>query len=253
MLVRCRDDATQRALFHRGLTLTIFALVLLAKMALQVTVIHYGFVLAMPATLLVTAAAVALFPEWVAARGGRAWVARAGALVPVAAMVGFALVTTAGWFSARTVHLGSGADEMLTDLRGDEVKTLVEDLTARAAPGQTLAVIPEGATVNYYARMANPTGYVNFMPLELMLFGERDTVDAFARHPPDFVALISRDTSEYGVQFGRTYGQELLAWVYRHYAPVRLWGAPPFLGRSSGFALLRYRGEPALFTGADSD
>jgi hypothetical protein len=129
---------------------------------------------------------------------------------------------------------------MLTDLRGNQVEILIEDLKARAAPGQTLAVIPEGAMVNYYARMANPTGYVNFMPLELILFGERDTVDAFARHPPDFVALISRDMSEYGVQFGRTYGQELLAWVYRHYVPVRLWGAPPFLSTRSGIAVLRY-------------
>jgi hypothetical protein len=156
-------------------------------------------------------------------------------------MVGFALVTTARWFSARTVHLSNGADQMLVDRRGSEVKILIEDLAARVTPGQTLAVMPEGATVNYYTRMVNPTGYVNFMPLELILFGERDMVDAFARHPPDFVALIGRDTSEYGVEFGRTYGQELLAWVNRRYAPVRVWRAPALRSASSGIAvLLRY-------------
>jgi hypothetical protein len=235
------DEATERARACGQLTLTIFALVLLAKMALRVTVIHYGFVLALPGTLLLTAAAVAWFPAWVAARGGSAWVARVGALVPVGAMVGFALVTTARWFSARTVHLSNGADQMLVDRRGSEVKILIEDLAARVTPGQTLAVMPEGATVNYYTRMVNPTGYVNFMPLELILFGERDMVDAFARHPPDFVALIGRDTSEYGVEFGRTYGQELLAWVNRRYAPVRVWRAPALRSASSGIAvLLRY-------------
>jgi hypothetical protein len=77
------DEATERARACGQLTLTIFALVLLAKMALRVTVIHYGFVLALPGTLLLTAAAVAWFPAWVAARGGSAWVARVGALVPV--------------------------------------------------------------------------------------------------------------------------------------------------------------------------
>ena len=48
--------------------------------------------------------------------------------------------------------------------------------------------------------------------------------------------------SEYGVQFGRTYGEELLTWVYRHYAPIQLWGTP----QSARLVLMRYARSAAL-------
>jgi len=37
---------------------------------------------------------------------------------------------------------------------------------------------------------------VNFMPVELLMFGEEATLAAFAAAPPDWVALVHKDAEE---------------------------------------------------------
>ncbi|HEY0780822.1 MAG TPA: hypothetical protein VGE98_00090, partial [Thermoanaerobaculia bacterium] len=62
---------------------------------------------------------------------------------------------------------------------------------------------------------------------------------ALAAHPPDAIALVHKDTSEYGARFfGRDYAQRLAAWIDEKYQPLALAGAPPFTGRRFGIQLL---------------
>jgi hypothetical protein len=110
-------------------------------------------------------------------------------------------------------------------------------------PGSTLAVLPEGVMVNWLLRSHNPTPFVNFMPPEFLLFGENRIVESFERAPPDYVMLIHKDTSEYGLPFfGPDYGTRLASWVQERYEPVRLYGDPPLLpGSRFGIRVLRRR------------
>jgi hypothetical protein len=97
--------------------------------------------------------------------------------------------------------------------------------------------------LNYLARRRNPTGHVNFMPPELLIFGEAQILAAFRESPPDWVALTHKDTREYGVGFfGRGYGRDLHAWMRQHYEPVKQWGDTPLApGSAFGVVLLARR------------
>jgi hypothetical protein len=57
-------------------------------------------------------------------------------------------------------------------------------------------------------------------------------------HPPDSVALVHRNTSEFGYRFfGRDYGQKVDAWIRANYHPVYLAGAQPFRDKRFGILL----------------
>ncbi len=49
------------------------------------------------------------------------------------------------------------------------------------------------------------------MAPEVLIYAEGVVLDAYGRRPPDFILLIDRDSSEYGVrQFGRGYARNRL-------------------------------------------
>jgi hypothetical protein len=204
----------------------LFALGMLFKIVLYARLQQYGFAHAMPALLLTAAALI-----------------NAGALVR-AAGVGILLALCAGFlqldarqFGARTVSVARGGDHIWADERGRYVTQLLGELARRAPSAATLAVYPEGAMLNFLSRHANPTPYPSLMPTEVTTFGEDAPLRALERHPPDYVVLAQRDTSEFGVKFfGRDYARGVGRFIETHYRPVWLAGAPPF--RSDAFGLL---------------
>ena len=201
-----------------ALALTVFALALLGKMILNVRVAHYGFALAMPATLLSITALVGWLPEWLHARGARGDVLRAGAVAVVAMFALQHVSLTADRLSQKTVVVGSGRDAFRSDLQGAYVEEAVTRFTTSGAG--SLAVLPEGVMINYLARAPNPTPYINFMPPEEILFGDAAWTEAFQRAPPDVILIVPKDTSEYGRgPFGTGYATSLAAWVAAGYTP----------------------------------
>jgi hypothetical protein len=204
-----------------------FALAMLAKMALNARLVNYGFALALPSTALV---AVALW-SWLPSHFRRPRTIRVGVAFALAGFAAVHLARTHSFLSRKNVELGSGADAFRTDARGHYVAQALDWLERGFQgdiPDPYLAVFPEGVSINYLARLENPTPYVNFMPPELVLFGEPAIVDAFREHPPMVVMLTHKSTAEYGFPwFGRDYGQQLFAWLRENYRPVELFGDPP--------------------------
>ena len=227
-----------------------FALAMTGKMLLNARLYHYGFALGLPATALVAALAWDAWPAGVARRGGSAAVARAGVATALAAFAGIALVQTARMHAGKTIEMGNGRDRFLADARGATVNAALAWLEGCAAPGAekpTLAVLPEGVTLNYLSRSRNPTPYFNFMPPEIILFEEARILAAFQAHPPDLVFLVHKDTSEYGLRwFGRDYARQLGAWLRDRYDEVERFGDPPLRpGSRFGIDALARRGTAA--------
>jgi hypothetical protein len=78
-----------------------------------------------------------------------------------------------------------------------------------------------------------------------MVFKEDPMLDAFEGHPPDYVALVSLDTSEFGPRFfGRDYGRKLGEWIRANYHTVSLFGAVPLQDGRFGIALLQRNQAP---------
>jgi hypothetical protein len=207
----------------------LLALALLAKICLQVRICHYGFGLSMPALLLTTVALLRL-PRHAAALGGHA--AIAGATV-----LGFMLVVAAGLLGrydrqlqSKSATFGQAGDrfrvqnEPITGLWAQ----VAEWVVARTPRDATLVVMPEGVMLNYLTRRVNPTRHVNFMPPEVIMFGEDRILEDLARHPPDVIALMHRPSTEYGLPlFGKDYGSSILAWVRQHYVVAQEFGHEP--------------------------
>ena len=89
-------------------------------------------------------------------------------------------------------------------------------------------MLPEGVSVNWQLRMRNPTGFLNFMPPEVILFGEDKMLAAFTASPPDYVLLVHKATGEYGLPlFGKDYGRGIMAFVHKRYRQVWKLGFEP--------------------------
>jgi hypothetical protein len=237
-LPRRREEAAQRR-FLRQISFLVFAAILLAKMILDTRIFHYGFILAMPAILLLTVAAFDWVPEFINRRGGHGATFAAAAAALLSAIVLAYCGVQAQFIATKTQRVGAGADAFWADIQGAFVDATVARLAGESSRNKTLAVLPGGVMINCLSGLRNPTPYINLMPVEMILFEEQRVLDSFQANPPDLIVLVHHDTSEYGFPFfGRDYGQRLNAWVYANYWPAWRIRALPLQDWRFGIRLL---------------
>src|SRR5712691_1255187 len=172
----------------------VLSSVLLAKVVLNVRVSHYGFVLAAPAMMLAITALASWIPEALDRRAGQGLFVRAASLALATAFCVAHLERTAFFIARKNITVGYGADAFRSDVRGRFINRALMDL-AKTPPDSTFAVLPEGVMLNFLARRRNPTRFMNFMPPEVLLFGEQTMLQSFEAHPPDRIVLVHKDTS----------------------------------------------------------
>ncbi len=223
-----------------------FSFALLAKLGFNPRISHFGVFLAMPAFLSAIYLLVYLLPRmlgsgvWGLASGvvpqnrepgtqTRTKAFRAAMLIFLLAGLARLTIQSALFYKDKDFSLGSGGDRIVTynpkvDPTGAAMASAVQRIETHTAPTNTLAVLPEGVMLNYLTRRDNPTPYVVFA-FEVWAFGEQTMLDAYEKNPPDYIVLVQRDSSEYGVKyFGqqRGYGFDMMQWVRRNYQPVEL-------------------------------
>jgi len=238
--LRAREPEARLRWFRRG-GFAALATALCAKIALNTSFAHYGFALAALGALLAVLVVSEWLPRAVAGHGGAGWVLRgalAGALIAAGT---FAWQLSEHSFARKTFALGEGPDRFWTDQRGPGVAHTLATLDERLEPDASLLVLPEGIMLNYLARRRTPTRHINFMPPELILFGEETILSELQASPPDAVLLVHKDTTEYGFPFfGRDYGRAIMSWLEsRHRDGTILAGQPPLRpGTYFGIGLL---------------
>ena len=86
-------------------------------------------------------------------------------------------------------------------------------------PTGTLAVFPEGITINYLTRTTTPLSFHTFTPPETAdPRVEEQILREIAARPPDHIALVNRNVAEYGSRgFGVDYDRRLAAWIAANY------------------------------------
>lgn len=203
----------------------VFSLLLFLKLGLRPRFHHYGFYLAAPGAVALAVVLGKLAPRWVGRLAGSGRFARRAGLGLLAAL---ALASTAlnvrSDLHSDRVRLGSGGDAVWAEGDGTRwVEKTLEHVKASTPPEGTLAVLPEGASLNYWSRRVNPTPFVSFMPPELAYYGPDRMLRALKTSPPDAVVLWNRDLEEYGAdRFGASpaTGSTVLRFVRRHYTSV---------------------------------
>ena len=244
--LRARGNVAHRAQLAPLVIFAVYALALLGKMPLAARFGHYGFALAMPATLLLAAGAVE-GTAWLARQSfGGGEVARAlGVALVVAALLGLWRQSNA-LYARKDFVVGTGGDAIVVDReQGAPLAEALQHLEELASPQATLLVLPEGLSLNYWLRLRNPSRYWLFIPAEFDAAGGEDVMLADVRaHPPDFVALVDRPYKGFGVgPFGADprNGQRLMDFVRAEYEVVKQIGELPFRDQGFGITILRRR------------
>jgi hypothetical protein len=114
------------------------------------------------------------------------------------------------------------------DWNADRARTL--NSVIRAVQGGSLAVIPEGITINYLAAVPTTLSFHTFTPVEV---DSPQTEEAIVRelvaHPPDRVLMVSRDLREYGATgFGVDYDVRAGALLRSKYRVENIWRGERF-------------------------
>jgi hypothetical protein len=211
-----------------GILWAVWSLGLLAKMGFFCRIWHYGFALAMPAFLSGIYLLLWVLPRQLESCGVRSTLFRG--LLWLMLLPGLMQLTRASLhvYSNKTMPVGSGADTILafdSHFRAEDadVAAALRWVESNVPPRATLAVLPQGALLNYLSRRVNPCGYAAWNPPELAAFGQEKMTDAFIRHSPDYLILLYKDYGEYdeGV-FGarKRFGLDVMQWINAHYAPV---------------------------------
>ena len=224
------------------LMMATFSFVLLGKIILNVRVWHYGFALAMPATLMVVIALWRWIPEWLAAYGGKPILFRAVVLAFwLMAMVAH-IKMSGELFNQKQYMIGYGNDLFRSEHRGHTFFEAVQFLKKNMKHGETLAALPEGVMMNYLLRVHSPTPFIYHTPPVMILFGEEKMLSSLKKSPPDWIALVHRDDSAYGARFfGNDYGTSIWRWIAEHYVFNTCIGALPFQNENFGILVGKLR------------
>ncbi|MGA9777125.1 MAG: glycosyltransferase family 39 protein [Limisphaerales bacterium] len=227
---------------------SVLGLVLLAKLGLFSRVWHYGFVLAMPAAITAIFLLFWLLPVLL----GKKYDVDPRPFrlaVWLALMIGFGVLVrdSESWYTTKDLAVGQGGDRILAfDPRlnpaGAGVQLALKWIEKNVPGDGKLAVLPEGTTINYLSRRLNPTPCLDWTPAVLAAFGQTGMTAAFEKNPPDYIFLVERDTSEFGIgYFGRSpgYGVELMQWIGENYQPVYLIGHEPLQNGLFGIEILK--------------
>jgi hypothetical protein len=210
----------------------VWSLALLAKLGFFCRIWHYGFALAMPAFVSGIYFLLWALPEQLERFGVRPVLFRG--LLWLMLLPGLTRLTQSSLklYSDRTLPIGSGADTIMAF--NPHFRPIDADVAAawrwvetNLPPSATLAVLPQGAMLNYLSRHPNPCGYVAWNPPELAAFGQDKMTDAFIAHSPDYVIELFVNYGEYDEPiFGqeKRFGLDVRQWIDAHYQVVQLIG-----------------------------
>ncbi|MEE9542517.1 MAG: glycosyltransferase family 39 protein [Thermodesulfobacteriota bacterium] len=245
IILRNRDDNVRVARLIPELTLIVFSLMMMMKMLLKVHVAHYGFALAMLATLVLVKMLTYYLPRVFGAGNKVSSIFRWAALSTVAVVVVFHVMVIREGYERKQYAVASGSDKMIAygpELYpyGETVNATIKEIERSFAPDATFVALPEGATLNFLSRRRNPSGFMNFVPCMFEMFGEEMMLDTLKSEPPDYILYVHMDTTECGYRFlGKNYGFKTKAWIDRYYTPVYLAGAMPYQGNRFGILIVK--------------
>jgi len=224
--------------------LTIFSGLLLLKMVLNVHVYHYGFALAMPATLLTVMFLLYHTPQFIGNKFGNADYAQMLSIFLVGTAIFLHINISRQIYAQKTFPVGSGGDIILTrkpeiSPRGAIIRLALEKISEIVKPDETLLVLPRGITLNYLTRRVNPTPSGKYLPPSFVN-REEEMRDLVKRGSPDYIALVEWDSTEHGARyFGKDYAVILYSWIMKNYTQVQKIGNQPFTGQGFGIVIMK--------------
>jgi hypothetical protein len=149
-------------------------------------------------------------------------------------------------YATKNLPVGQGADKLFTfgppNQTGPDISAALAWSKTNIPPNATMAVLPEGVMLNFLAGRVNPTPCLTWEPVIMKALGPSKMTAAFEQHPPDYILLVERDTSEFGIgYFGSPgFGDDVMQWVRENYQSVQLIGDEPLKSDKFGVEILKH-------------
>lgn len=194
-----------------------------SRVFLRMTPEWYGFVFLVPTYALI---GYVLF-EWFPSRNVYSRRASQLAIVPLVAVAAHFL-WNANAVIARKIYPIRSERGLFYDANLGRAAVL--DAFIRTFRGRSLAVVPEGLTLNYLTHVTTPMSFHTFTPVETADPQiEAQIIQDLAAHPPEFIAVVTRTVTDFGYRgFGVDYDRKLAAIIRRRYALAQRWRLPSF-------------------------
>ncbi len=225
--------------------MSVFSLMLLLKMILNVHIFHYGFALAMPATLLFLYGFSHGISSVISKISGTDKIYKGFILGVFTVMLLWHADRSLRSYSLKNLEVSKWPDTIV-GYAGDVapeptgVKLTLDAINEIMTTQDDFVVFPHGVMLNYLSKRENPSGYLNFLPAEQMMFGEDRMLERLKSSSPEFVVLVHGNASDDGfVFFGRDYGVKIFSWIKSEYVLERQIGAEPFKSNKYGIQILR--------------
>jgi hypothetical protein len=229
MLIRrfLADRGTASAETTILITCAVYALASLARMILHVrSGGAYASYLLPVSVVMFTYLWVGPFAEWV--RHGRT--ARAARTIALTLIVGNALATSGilayRYQTRNTVAITSARGTIIA--APDVAQAWNEALAyidRHTRPGDPVAVMPEGTSLNFLSGRKNPLREEITTPGFLDAAGEERAIRQLRDAGTKLVLITNRPTAEFGpAAFGRDYCQRLMRWIEAQYTPCAMFG-----------------------------
>jgi hypothetical protein len=211
------------------LCFSVFSQLMLLKILLSVTTFQYGIFLASPCLLLLAGITLYWVPQYLQQKNISCFVFRSVWVALFALLIYSHLFISSFIFDGKPYLIGEGADSFYSDKTAPYINEALKYLQSNMAPNETVLVLPEGGMINYLLRRQSGSQYLLFVPTEFDIFGEENILNDIKSGSPDYVVLIHRDTSEFGLTFfGKDYAVKIFDYLKRNYARAVLIGDRPF-------------------------
>ncbi len=209
---------------------------------------HYGFALGMPAFVSGIYLLLWLLPNWVEEKFS---VPRRQfcTVVCIPLFIGFGSLFYQSelTYADKTAAVGQGADKIFTfgppSQIGPDTSAALAWTEKNVPTNATLAALPEGIMLNFLTGHPNPTPCQSWEPVIMSALGPAKMTAAFEQNPPDYIYLVERDSSEFGVgYFGSPgFGADVMQWIRANYQTVQLIGDEPLKNGKFGIEILKRR------------
>jgi len=228
-ILLCRWKGKSAEQSHLCITVwAVFAFLMTLKTILNVRITHYGFVTAMPATLLFVYLLIEWLPKELRKLNGSGHFFRFGMMIWLVVSVLSFLKVSDRYYRIKSFPFGT-IRETLYDYHP---KIVPEGLLMSAALGElskykdqddTFCALPDGILLNYMLRTPNPSPFYALNPMNIHIYGgESRVLEVLQDDPPDLILIFKKDLSEYGARyFGKDYAKQIMQWILEDYENVR--------------------------------
>lgn len=222
------------------LLVSVASLSFLLKVFLNVKISHYGFYLSVFPVALAIITFLHILPKILFSKDFDPNIIKVPAITFLIWISFMSISLTIHFKELKNIEVNIPYNSFYTDNRGLYFAE-VSNQIYKDNPDATVIVLPEGVMFNFLSRFKNPTPYNNFMPPEMLLWGENQILDSIKINPPDYFVITHKDTSEYGYQFfGKDYAKSILDYVADNYITTAILGDIPLQPKSRfGIAIMK--------------